>query len=241
MLPEEIDGTFDTLVEDMDRAGVDWTLATAFVTKQDDLFESLLQGLRRHQGRVAAQLNLAPNHPEWAAGNLRAARSDPAVAGARVALSLFKLHPVDESLGPVWDACEDGRVPVQVVLDGSKYCDPATFAILARERPHLKLVLSIARARHRAGLPRLARYPSVFFQVPGLLDSEIKGGVPAFLRWAVKNLPHERLMFGSDRLGREASYFAKVNSLRQLKPGVRDQVGRGTALAVYGERLKGSA
>lgn len=237
LLPEDIDGSFDTLAADMRRAGVARTLATVFVTKQDDLFGSVAAGLERHKGRIAAQLNLAPNHPEWARANVKAAAKDPRVAGARTAPSLFKMHPVDASLDPVWDACEEARLPVQVVVDGSKFCAPSSFEILARERPRLPLVLAITRARHRAGLRRLVRFPSVFFQVPGLLEREVVDGDPGFLRWALANLPHDRIMFGSDRLGREASYFRKVRAVARLPPGARQRVGRDTARAVYRGRL----
>jgi predicted TIM-barrel fold metal-dependent hydrolase len=238
-LPEDIDGTLDTLVEDMDRAGVSRTLATFFVTKHDDTFSTVASGLARHRGRLAAQLYLAANHPNWAAANARAAVRDPAVAGARMAPSLFKLHPVDETLEKVWDACEEARLPVQFVVDASKFSLPSTFAVLARARPELPLVLSVTRGRHRAGLPALARYPRVFFQVSGLLDAEAKSGDAALLRWACRALPAYRLMFGSDRLGREKSYFAKVKALTALPAAVRDQVCAGTALDLYGRGLQG--
>jgi predicted TIM-barrel fold metal-dependent hydrolase len=236
-LPEEIDGTLDTLVKDMDRAGVSRTIATFFVTKHDDTFSTVASGLARHQGRLAAQLYLAANHPNWAAGNARAAAADPTVAGARAAPSLFKLHPVDESLEKVWDACEEARLPVQLVIDASKFCAPSSLAILARARPELPLVLSLTRSRHRAGLPALTRYPRVFFQVSGLLDAEAKTGEAALLRWASRALPPNRLMFGSDRLGREKSYVAKVKALATLPAAVRAQVCAGTALDLYGARL----
>ena len=236
-LPGEIDGTLDTLVADMDKAGVRRTLCTFFVTKNDDTFSSVATGLARHPGRVAAQLYLAANHPGWAAANLRAAAADISVGGARAAPSLFKLHPVDESLEKVWDACEQAKVPVQLVVDGSKFCEPATLAILARARPNLALVLSLTRARHRTALATLARYPRVFFQVPGLMDGEIKSGDAALLRWAARALPPMRVMFGSDRLGRERSYFAKVKALRGLPADVREHFAWRTAAEVYGARL----
>jgi predicted TIM-barrel fold metal-dependent hydrolase len=232
-LPEEIDGTFATLVADMDKAGVAHTITTAFVTKQDDTFETVMQGLARHAGRVSGQLYIAPNRALWAAANVRAAARDGRVAGARAAPSLFQMHPVDEALEHVWDACESTGLPVQVVVDASKYSDPPSFAILARQRPRLKLVLSLATARRRAQFAGLARYPGVFFQVSGLLDSEVASGTPAMLRWAVRSIPLDRLMFGSDRLGRERSYFAKVKALRELPANAREQVGRSTALRLY--------
>jgi predicted TIM-barrel fold metal-dependent hydrolase len=232
-LPEELDGTFATLVTDMDKAGVAHTIATAFVTKQDDTFETVMQGLERHPGRVSAQLYIAPNRAGWAAANVRAAAREGRVAGARAAPSLFKMHPVDEALEQVWDACEASGLPVQVVVDASKYSDPPSFAVLARQRPRLKLVLSFSTARRRADLARLSRYPGVYFQVPGLLDSEVASGTPAMLRWALRSIPHDRLMFGSDRLGRERSYFAKVKALLELPPQDREEVARATALRLY--------
>lgn len=236
-LPARLDGTFDSLVEDMDRAGVGRAIATMFVTANDDLFESVAAGLSRHPGRLAAQLNIPPTRPQWAASNLLAARDDPRIAGARVAPSIFRVPVVDESLEQVWQACQDAMLPLQLVVDGSKFCEPGALAALARGRPELTLVLSLSSARHRAGLPGLARFPRAFFQVPALLDGEIKAGEPALLRWAIRHLPPERLMFGSDRLGREASYFAKVKALQEVPPGVRRQVARETALEVYGGRL----
>ena len=56
-----------------------------------------------------------------------------------------------------------------------------------------------------SGTLRVLTHPRVFVQVPALLDGEIGAGEPSFLRWALKNLPAERIMFGSDRLGREPS------------------------------------
>ncbi len=236
-LPEEIDGTLDTLAADMGEASVARTIATFFVTNQDDTFETVARGIAKHGGRIAAQLYLAVNRPEWAAANARAASGDPTVAGARAAPSLFGLHAVDESLGAVWDACERAALPVQLVVDASRYSEPSSLAVLARERPELTLVLALTRARHRAGLPALARYPRVFFQVPGLLDAEAKSQDAAFLRWAARTLPLDRVMFGSDRLGRERSYFAKVRALRALPLRARERVAFRTALEVYHRRL----
>jgi predicted TIM-barrel fold metal-dependent hydrolase len=159
------------------------------------------------------------------------------VAGARAAPSLFKLHAVDESLRAVWEACERAALPVQLVVDASRYAEPSSLAVFARERPELTLVLSLTRARHRAGLPALARYPRVFFQLPGLFDAEAKSNDPAILRWAARTLPLDRVMFGSDRLGRERSYFAKVRALRQLPQPAREQVAFRTAFEVYHRRV----
>jgi predicted TIM-barrel fold metal-dependent hydrolase len=236
-LPEGLDGTFDTLAQDMERAGVAKTIATVSVTRQDDFFESVARGLDRHPTRIAAQLHLAPNQPDWTAANLQAAVGDPRIAGARAALSLFKMHPVDERLEKVWDVCERGRLPVQLVVDASKYADPESVAILARQHPGLTVLLSLTRARHRAGLPPLSRYGSVYFQLPGLLDGEIAKGEPALLGWAARHLPAERLVFGSDRLGREPSYFAKVSVLRGLGPALFDRMARANPLEIYGHRL----
>jgi predicted TIM-barrel fold metal-dependent hydrolase len=236
-LPTDIDGTFDTLVEDMDSAGVAHTIATMFVTRDDDFFESVARGIARQRPRMAAQVNLPPSHPDWAASNLRAAAREADVAGARAALSLFKMHPVDERLEKVWDECERARLPVQVVVDATKYSEPSSFDILARAHPEMPLVLGITKGRHRAGWSGLARHGRVFFQVPGLLDSEVARGDPSLLRWAVRHLPAEKIMFGSDRLGPEPSYGAKVRALASLPPKARPWVAHGTALSVYGDRL----
>jgi len=237
-LPEDLDGTFDTLAQDMASVGVAHTIATVFVTRQDDFFESVARGLERQRPRIAVQLNIPANRPDWAAANLRAAAGNKDVAGARAALSLFEMHPVDERLDQAWDACEAARLPVQVVLDGTEYSEPASFGILARQRPGLRLVLSVLGRGPRAGLVELARHDSIFFQVPGLLDSELERGEPTLLRWALRNLPAERIMFGSDRLGRERSYARRVRAIRTLDPKRGDWVGRATALSVYGERMK---
>jgi predicted TIM-barrel fold metal-dependent hydrolase len=136
------------------------------------------------------------------------------------------------------EACARARLPLQVVFDASTYCDPQAFAALADSRPDLTLVLSVARARNRAALKGLAGRPNVFVQLPGLLDSEVADRVPSMMKWAARHLPPEKVMFGSDRLGREAEYAAKVKALQAFAPAARRWVARDTALSVYGRALQ---
>jgi len=236
-LPEGIDATLDALVRDMDAVGVEAAVGTMFVTHEDDLVGSVPEGLSRHRTRVAAQLHLQPNRPEWSTAAVRAAAAHPSVVGARAMLSVFRMRPDDERLTPVFEACAKAELPVQLVFDASSFSHPDAFAALADAFPELPLVLAVTRGRNRAALKGLLRRPRVYAQLPGLLDAEAAGGEPAVLRWAARNLPTEKVMFGSDRLGREREYAAKVRALRVLPAPARGWVARGTALSVYGGRL----
>jgi predicted TIM-barrel fold metal-dependent hydrolase len=236
-LPGEIDATLDALVQDMDRAGVDRAIGTMFVTHEDDLVGSVPAGLARHRRRVAAQIHIQPNRAAWSAENVRAAAQDPSIVGARAMLSVFRMRPDDERLARTFQACDDAGLPVQLVFDASTFSNPDAFAALADAFPELPLVLGVTRARNRAALKRLLRYPRVFAQLPGLLDAETATGQATLLKWAARNLPAEKVMFGSDRFGRESHYAEKVRALRLLPPAARRWVERDTALSVYGERL----
>jgi predicted TIM-barrel fold metal-dependent hydrolase len=240
-LPPDIDATLDALVEDMDAAGVAKAIATMFVTHEDDIVGSVPAGVGRNRERVAAQLHLQPNRPEWSAANIKAAADTPAVVGGRAMLSVFRLRPDDPRLDPMFEAAERARLPVQLVFDASTFSHPDAFDALARAHPELPLVLSVARARNRAALKSLLRHPRVFAQLPGLLENEVTGRHPEMLLWAARHLPPEKLMFGSDRLGREPDYAARVRCLDQLDGAVRAWVARDTALSVYGERLARAA
>lgn len=240
-LPEHIDATLDALVEDMDATGVERSIATLFVTHEDDIVGSVPAGIERHRGRVAAQLQIQPNRPDWSAANLRAAASNPTVVGARAMLSVFRMRPDDERLSAVFEECDRAKVPVQLVYDASTFSPPDAYAAVARRWPELAVVLAVTRARNRAALKGLVRLPRVFVQLPGLLDNEVPSHVPTMARWAARNLPPEKVMFGSDRLGREPEYGAKVRALREFPSGARAWVERETALSVYGERLARAA
>lgn len=239
-LPEHIDATLDTLVSDMDEVGVGRAIATPFVTHEDDLMGSVPSGIERHRTRVAAQLHLQPNRPGWSAQNLRAAASSPAVVGARAMLSVFRRRPDDERLEPLFEGCDQTDLPVQLVFDASRFSHPDSFAALAKRWPDLRIILSVARARNRAALKKLLQLPNVYAQLPGLLDGELPGH-PTTVRWAARHLPPEKVMFGSDRLGHEPDYAAKVQALSEFPPAARRWVERDTALSVYGKRLARAA
>jgi predicted TIM-barrel fold metal-dependent hydrolase len=232
-LPTHLDATLDSLVEDMDHVGVSRAIVTPFITTTDDKVGSVPFALGDKGERIGVQLYLQPNRAPWTAHNVRQAHADKSVLGLRAVPSLFAMDPGDARLAEVWQACQDTSLPVQVVFDASKHSSAQAFQAFCRQWPELVIVLSVARTRHKAALKALVEHPRVFVQVPALLDGEVAAGEPTFLRWALKNLPADRIMFGSDRLGREESYLAKVKALKALPPKQREWVASRTAATVY--------
>lgn len=118
-------------------------------------------------------------------------------------------------------------------------CHPSLFATLARAFPELPIVCLHSGAGWYREMPTLlATCPNVFLEVEGLQLHEAQLNLPPqVLPYLLQRWGSAKIMFGSDRIGREEKYFRRVQLIRSIPLPYRDDLCHRTATAVY--RLPG--
>jgi predicted TIM-barrel fold metal-dependent hydrolase len=84
----------------------------------------------------------------------------------------------------------------------------------------------------------LATCPNVYLEVEGLQLHEAQLNLPPqVLPYLLQRCGSAKIMFGSDRIGREEKYFRRARAIRNILPPYRDDLCQQTATRVY--RLQG--
>ena len=118
-------------------------------------------------------------------------------------------------------------------------CRPSLFVALARTFPKLPIVCLHAGGGWQREMPNLlAACPNVYLEVEGLQLHEAQLHLPPqALPYLLQRCGSAKLLFGSDRIGREEKFFRRVQFIRSIPPPYRDGLCQQTATRVY--RLQG--
>jgi L-fuconolactonase len=244
----------ETLLFQMDRGGVSQAVLVQLLGQFENSYQA--KCCKRYPGRfvsVAAVDTEAPDALETVA-NL-------AASGA----TGLRLRPTVRSHGDnalaIWRAAAKHKLAISCVGPAAAMCEPG-FLEIVEQLPELSIVLE-----HLGGLARpdvgdvqkmrkaifgLARFPNVYFKVPGLgqLSPRIarippSGGRPletpnpAILMEAVEKFGPSRLMWGSDfppvasREGYRNALEWVREALRDLPGFAQDQIFGGVARHVF--------
>lgn len=232
------------LLADMDVAGVDRVLVV--LSSEVDEFTRLAD---RHPGRLLGLAyfdSLRPREGLTAVRALVEGRPDR-ILGVKTALPYFGQDPRRDELAPLYEYCAARGLPLQFHMGGDPAmeaaCRPEAFAEVASEYPTLPIVCLHGGGGWHREMPALLRArDNISLQVEALQLHEAEGdGRPRVLRDLLRRADSRRMMFGSDWMGREAKYFARVRTIRRIPRRYRQDLCWRTAARVYGPHLLGEA
>lgn len=215
------------LIEDMEQA---WVTASLVVlnAETDEFFRLAAQ----HPGRLFGLAYYDSLSPSRGLERVEAFWNDhpDLILGVTTAMPRFGQDPRLRDFVPLYEFCAERGLPVQFYAGSDRTeeeaCLPMALAVLARSYPRLKVVCQYHGSWHGETLALLSRFPNQFLQVDGLSISS-----------PPRVTASRKLLFGSDREGRDPKYFERVEAVRRLPWWQRHNVGWRTAVRVYGSRI----
>jgi len=234
--------SLDELPADMDRVGVAASLVVLYTHEED-----FLRLARANPGRLFGLAYFDSLHPTESLDRIRdlVAECPELLVGVSTAFPYFHQDPRLGEFRPLYEYCERQRLPIQFHTGGDPTMEavsrPAVFGELAQAYPRLRVICLHAGGSGFREIPDyLQRIPNLFLEVEGLQETDLSGdGRPRVLREILQRAPSRKVMFGSNRMHRNGPYAARVQAVRALPAGQREDVCWQTAAAVYGPHLLG--
>ncbi|HSB72986.1 MAG TPA: amidohydrolase family protein [Candidatus Methylomirabilis sp.] len=227
------------LIEDMDRAGVGVSLVV--LREETGEFSRLAAG---HPGRLFGLAyfdSLAPREGLERVSALCHEHPD-LILGVSTAMSIFGQDPRLRDFIPLYELCLERDLPVQFQVGGDPGeagSRPMALGVLAAAYPRLRIVCAHPAGAWHEELPRVLRQsPNLFLALDGREGRDRRAdGAPLTIRELVRRAGSRKLMFGSRRMGREATFFDAAEGVRSLPWWQRRNVCWRTAARVYGTRI----
>lgn len=234
--PEEMKEPLDSLLFDMDRAGVDCSIVV--LSGGLDVFSKYAE---RNPNRLYAACVYDSREPREGLRKLkRAVGAHPhLVKSVKTIFPYLGQHPMQKEFSPMYRYCSDRKLPVQFHMGGDarmeEVSDLLYFSKLASQFPDLKIVCLHAGGGNAGRMPLLTEmWSNVFVELEGLQLHEAEGSRdPGVMRYLLEKIGSSRLMFGSDRIFAEDKYFDRVNAVKSLAPAHAENVGWKTANRVF--------
>jgi len=174
---------------------------------------------------------------------LLAERFPSVLIGVKTVFPYLYQNPLQQEFFPLYTFCQERQLPIQFHFGGNPrmeaVCRPSFFAALARIFPQLPIVCLHAGAGWYREMPDLlATCPNVYLEAEGLQLHEAQLNLPPqVLHYLLQRSGSAKVMFGTDRIGREEKYFRRVRAIRNISPPYRDDLCQRTATRLY--RLQG--
>lgn len=215
------------LIEDMEQARVAASLVV--LHKETDEFFRLAS---KYPGRLFGLAYYDSLSPRRALEGIQGLCNNhpDLILGVTTAMLRFGEDPRLRDFVPLYEFCAGRGLPVQFYAGGDATEEesgrPMALAVLAKSYPRLKVVGQYHGSWRGEAFALLNRFGNLFLQVDGL-------SLSAPLRAA----DSRKLLFGSDRRGREPGYFERVEAVRRLPWWRRRNVGWRTAVRLYGSQI----
>ena len=230
--------TLQSLLDDMEQAQVSTSLV---ITWPEDI-PVLAQEAARSPGRLYSLLWFDSRQPDKSLRELivLADRFPEVLKGVKTVFPYLYQNPLQPEFFPLYAFCQQRRFPIQFHFGGNprmeEVCRPALFLGLARAFPELPIVCLHAGAGWYQQMPELlATCPNVYLEVEGLQLHEAQLNLPPqVLPYLLQRSGSTKIMFGSDRIGREEKFFRRVQFINNIPPPYRDDLCQRTATLVYG-------
>jgi predicted TIM-barrel fold metal-dependent hydrolase len=230
------------LQEDMEQAGITTSLV---VTWPEDV-PTLAQEAARSPGKLYSLLWFDSRQPDRSLQELTllVERFPSILIGVKTVFPYLYQNPLQQEFFPLYTFCQAHRLPIQFHFGGNPrmeaVCHPSLFTVLARAFPELSIVCLHAGGGWSREMPALlAMSPNISLEVEGLQLHEAHLQLPPqVLQELLQRCGSAKIMFGSDRLGREEKYFRRGQVISSIPPLYRDDLCHRTATRVY--RLKGN-
>ena len=204
--------TADELLRDMDRFGVDRSLAIPYPVVEDhrEAHDEIGAAVLAHPDRLCGAACINPFLPE------RSVREEIGRCREQFGFTAVKLQPQYQGLNPLWHgsdfffatAIENGMALIWHTGTGIPYSLPSLLMLPARKYPHLRIVLS-----HCGGgllmseaIVAACFCPNIYLELSTLMPSQIHEVIAA--------VPCERLMIGSDLPENLAVEIGKILGMR---------------------------
>ena len=222
--------TLESVLRDMDRAGVDRALLMPFPLVEDfrAAHAQIARAVRAHPDRLAGAASLNPFIPE------PEFRHEVRRCADEYGFRALKLQPQYQPLNPIssrsdffFGAALEHRLAVICHTGaGAPFALPSLFILPARKFPELRFVLAHAGGGLYAAEAAVAAVvcPNVYLELSWL--------VPHQVRMVLQHVPPSRLMIGSDVPENLEVEFTKILGL-DLPPEAKQAILWDTAAAVF--------
>jgi predicted TIM-barrel fold metal-dependent hydrolase len=235
--PRSAELALSLLLDDMAQAGVTTSLV---VTWPEDV-PALAREASRAPGRLYSLLWFDSRWPDKSLQELISLVDQfPAVLlGVKTVFPYLSQSPLQRELLPLYAFCQERQLPIQFHCGGNPdmemLCRPDLFAVLARAFPQLTLVCLHSGGGWYRLMPRLlAAYANIYLEIEGVQLHEAQLNLtPQVAPYLLQQADTAKIMFGSDRLVREAKYFRRVQFIQNIPSSYRDNVCYRTAARVY--------
>jgi len=235
--PASAELALQLLQEDMEQA----ELTTSLVVTWPEDVPVLASEAVHSPGRVYSLLWFDSRSPDRSLQELvlLVERFPAVLIGVKTVFPYLYQSPLQREFFPLYAFCQERRLPIQFHFGGNPrmeaVCHPSLFAVLARTFQQLSIICLHAGGGWRQEIPHLlATCPNVYLEVEGLQLHEAQLNLPPqVLPYLLQHCRSEKIMFGSDRLGREEKFFRRVQFIRSLPPPYREDLCYRTAANVY--------
>lgn len=237
LTPASVEVALQLFQEDMEQAGV----TTALVVTSPEDVPALAQEAVRTPGKLYSLLWFDSRQPGRSLQELQllVTRFPSLLIGVKTVLPYLYQNPLQQEFFPLYTFCQEHRLPIQFHFGGNPrmeaLCHPSLFAALARAFPQLLIVCLHAGGGWSQEIPALlAAYSNVYLEVEGLQLHEAELNLsPQVVPFLIQRCGSAKLMFGSDRIGREQKFFRRVQYIQSLPLPYRDDLCQRTAARVY--------
>jgi len=235
--PASVETALRLLQEDTEQAEVTTSLV---VTWPEDV-PALAREAARAPGKLYGLLWFDSRRPDTSLQELTvlADRFPSVLKGVKTVFPYLYQNPLQQEFFPLYTFCQERRLPIQFHFGGNprmeEVCHPSLFAALARAFPELPIVCLHAGGGWYQQTPELlATCPNVYLEVEGLQLHEAQLNLPPqVLPHLLQRSGSTKIMFGSDRIGREEKFFRRVRFIKSIPPPYRDDLCQRTATLVY--------
>lgn len=219
--PDELREPIDSLLSDMEKAGVDTSLIVTCCN-----LETFELPRKKHPDKLFVAFLYDSRNPKEALRNLRkAVEKHPGfVRCAKTIFPYLGQDPLEKEFHPLYKYCETQKLPIQFHMGGDTsmelLSDPLYFGKLAESFPELKIICLHAGGGMVKKMPLLmSLWPNIYLEVEALQLHEAEGSRnPETLRYLLGHVDSNRMMFGSDRIFPEKKYFWRVQAAREASP-----------------------
>lgn len=237
LAPASVEVALQLLREDMEQAKV----ATSLVVTLPEDVPALAQEAARAPGKLYSLLWFDSRQPDQSLQELRSlvTRFPSILIGVKTVLPYLYQHPLQQEFFPLYTFCQERRLPIQFHFGGNPrmeaLCRPSLLAALARIFPQLLIVCLHAGGGWSQEIPALlATFHNVDLEVEGIQLHEAQLNLPPqVVPSLLQRCGSAKLMFGSDRIGREQKFFRRVQYIQSLPLLYRADLCQRTAARVY--------